>query len=145
MVDALTVPANSTWMLAHVAALLLPYYDKDTPHGIRKIDATYWARALAEYPAWAIEAAIGWWRGADNEDRRKRPMEGDIAARCIREMDMVRAAARMLESPIMESPVHRDPIVEPERPRMTADRAAEIMTAAGFRPRRFNDETEGTT
>lgn len=71
--QVLTVPAQGEWIMARVAALLSPYYDKNIPHGVRKIEAEDWAYALEGLPQWAIENAVRWWKGADNPDRRKRP------------------------------------------------------------------------
>jgi hypothetical protein len=90
-VAALSAPCNPTWCMARVAALLSPYYDKATPQAVREIEAEDWLEALAEYPQWAIERAVRWWKSADNADRRRRPMEGDIAARCVVEMRGIKA------------------------------------------------------
>lgn len=79
-------------MMARIAVLLNPYFDKDTPHGVRVAEAEDWADELSPYPEWAIDRAVRWWKSADNKDRRKRPLEGDIAARCKVEMMAVRAA-----------------------------------------------------
>jgi hypothetical protein len=93
---ALSEPAHPARVMARVLALLNPYFDKDTPQAIREIEAEDWAHALSAYPYWAIERAARWWKSENNEDRRKRPLEGDIARRCRVEMDAVNAAQRML-------------------------------------------------
>lgn len=92
MLPAITAPANPVWVMARVAALLNPYFEKDTPQAVREIEAEDWAVALRGIPQWALENAVRWWKSADNPDRRKRPLEGDIAARCKVEMMAVRAA-----------------------------------------------------
>lgn len=101
-IAALAEPAPDGWMLARIAALLVPYYDKDTPQGVRMMEAEDWAEALAQYPQWAIENAARWWKGADNVNRRKRPLEGDIQARCRIEMGAITAANIYLSKPIAE-------------------------------------------
>jgi hypothetical protein len=107
----------------------MPYYDRDTPQGIREMEAEDWREALAEYPQWAIERAVRWWKGADNPNRRRRPMEGDIAERCRVEMDGVPSALIAMGAPVPQIQEHRE--------RISAERAAEIMQEAGFAPKRM--------
>lgn len=90
-VAALSQPASPVWILARVAALLSPYYEKDTPQAIREMEAEDWLAALEGKPQWAITAAVRWWQGDSNPDRRKRPMQGDIAARVLVETEAIRA------------------------------------------------------
>lgn len=78
--------------MARIAALLSPYYEKDVPQAVRIMEAEDWAEALADYPQWAIQNAVRWWKSEHNPDRRKRPFEGDIAERCRAEMQPVLAA-----------------------------------------------------
>ncbi|WP_170400726.1 hypothetical protein [Ruegeria arenilitoris] len=98
MLPALTKPANPTWTMARVAALLSPYFEKDVPQSIRQMEAEDWAEALSEYPLWAVQSAARWWKSADNPNRRKRPLEGDIVEQCRAIMGPIRAARIALES-----------------------------------------------
>ena len=117
------------WISARVAALLSPYYEKDIPQSVREMEAEDWREALREFPQWAIERAVRWWKGEENPDRRKRPMEGDIAARCRLEMNGVSSAVLMLE---LCSSV-RNPVQQEEpRERISKEAANEIMAQAGF-------------
>lgn len=136
MVEVLSQPARPAWTMAHVAALLHPYYEKDTPQAIREIEAEDWAHELRDYPQWAIKAAICWWKSADNKDRRKRPLEGDISARINVEMMAVRAAKTALRSGVDP---HRYVTREVEE-RVTPEAAAEIMAQVGFAPKKFGGE-----
>ncbi|MBL3566168.1 hypothetical protein JMM59_14325 [Rhodovulum sulfidophilum] len=88
----LSRPGDPVRTMARVGALLTPYFDKETPRALREIEMEDWADALADFPDWAIERAAKWWKSADNPQRRKRPLEGDIAERCRVEMRAVRAA-----------------------------------------------------
>ena len=128
----LMVPTDPVWCLARVAALLLPYYEKETPQAVREMEAEDWREALGSFPRWAIERAVRWWKSDANTDRRKRPLEGDIAARCRVEMDGVASASEVLE--IRQRGAEHKP--EP-RERLTADRAAEIMRDVGFSVKRM--------
>lgn len=128
----LLVPTDPIWCLARVAALLLPYYEKDTPQAVREMEAEDWREALGGFPRWAIERAVRWWKSDANPDRRKRPLEGDIAARCRVEMNGVPSAYKVLEMKQRGS----DYKVEP-RERLTAERAAEILGEAGFNTKRM--------
>lgn len=111
----------------HIAALLDPYFDKDTPQAVKRLQVLDWQDALSGYPEWAIVAARRWWIGADNPHRHRRPLPGDIAARCDQITRPIRDAARIVEG------LHRERaklLAEDEReaqPRLTPERAAEIM------------------
>ena len=134
-VNDLTQEVSPVWLMARIAALLSPYYEKDVPQAVREMEAEDWAAALSEYPQWAVEKAVRWWKGAENPDRKRRPMEGDIAAKCHEYLDGVRAGQRILAAgeswpPERVSIPQRDPPCSPEA-------AAEIMARAGFAVRRM--------
>lgn len=138
MVDAMSKPADIVWTLARVAALLNPYFDKDTPQGIREIEAEDWAEAIREYPQWAIERACRWWKSASNSDRRKRPLEGDIVARIRKEMEAVTVARkRIATSDTLAITSGRQEVIDPV---ISAERAAKIMADAGFKPKTFGGD-----
>ncbi len=124
VVADLLVPASASWTMARIAALLSPYYDKDIPQAVRVMEAEDWAEALAEYPQWAIQNAVRWWKSDANVDRRKRPLEGDIAARCRIEVDPVRAARFYLDRPLVtEAPLlERPPVPDADEKREIAKR-----------------------
>ena len=132
---ALTEPCDETWCMARVAALLSPYYDKGTPEGVRRMEAEDWLEALAEYPQWAIERAVRWWKSADNADRRKKPLEGDIAARCKVEMRGIGAVPGLLQR--KRDGAYREDAHE--KPRLSAKErqtiAEDAMVMAGYRPK----------
>ena len=130
--SALMISASGVWISARVAALLSPYYEKDIPQAVRKMEAEDWEQALIGFPQWAIERAVRWWKSDANTDRRKRPLEGDIVARCRVEMDGVASASKVLE--MKQRGIEHKP--EP-RERLSADRAAEIMRDVGFGVKRM--------
>lgn len=135
-VEALSEPAPVTWAMARVAALLSPYFDKDTPQGVREIEAEDWAEALAQYPAWAIERACRWWKSADNPNRRKRPLEGDIEDRIRHEMKAVRGAAAAVRVGLVPR------VAEYREPPVSAAAAQEILAQAGIGIKRFGEAAE---
>ena len=130
--SALMISASGVWISARVAALLSPYYEKDIPQAVRKMEAEDWEQALSGFPQWAIERSVRWWKSDANADRRKRPLEGDIVARCRVEMDGVASASVVLE--MKQRGIEHKP--EP-RERLTAERAAEIMRDVGFGVKRM--------
>lgn len=130
---ALSEPVTPTWCMARVAALLSPYYDKDTPPAVREMEAEDWMEALAEYPQWAIERAVRWWKSADNDQRRKKPLEGDIAARCRVEMRGIKSLPDLLSRKASGRHIG----AEPERKPVDAETAARIMAEVGFTPKRM--------
>ena len=128
IVLALTQPADSTWLMARCAALLSPYFEKDIDAGIRKMDAEDWAAELGDFPKWAVEMAVRWWKSHKNPNRRKRPIEGDIADRCRVEMQAVRAAQISLRTGIKVS----EPRQHDERPMTEEERVEFEATLASF-------------
>lgn len=125
-------PVDPVWCLARIAALLSPYYEKETPQAVREMEAEDWREALAEYPRWAIERSVRWWKSADNPDRRKRPLEGDIAARCRIEMGGVPSAVKLLELRRNGPDLTKK---EEPRERISKEKAAELLREAGFAPK----------
>ncbi len=143
MVERLSVPADTTWLMARIAALLSPYYEKDTPQGVRVMEAQDWAEEIGGFPQWAVQRAVRWWKSADNPKRAKRPIEGDISARIRIEMDAINAAKIRLKS-------GRDFEVryEPSRsPRVCTDemreRADRLISNLGFAKRVKGYEWDG--
>lgn len=127
----LSVPARPEWIAARVASLLSPYYEKDTPQAVREMDADDWVLSLIEYPRWAIDAAVRWWKGRDNEKRDRRPKEGDIAARAAIEMGAVKAAKIKISA--FDAGVTLAKPQEPARPPISEEaRARNAEYAAGF-------------
>lgn len=135
--EAITVPAGRPWGLARIASLLTSYYAADIPASIIQMDAEDWADELDGKPAWAIQAAVRWWRGEGNPDRRKRPQPGDIAARVTFEMGVVSVARLAIErfdrgSAYLPQQEERKPV-----DKAVAD---EILRSSGYTPKRFGSE-----
>lgn len=128
-VEALSQPASPVWILARVAALLNPYYEKDTPQAIREMEAEDWLAALDGKPQWAITAAVRWWKGEHNPARNKRPMDGDIAARVTIETEALRAGTvrvQAFDAGMLPKPA------EPERKMLSVEERRAIAIAAGM-------------
>lgn len=132
--------------MARCLALLNPYFEKETPQAVREIEAEDWAASLHEFPRWAIERAARWWKGPANQYRHRRPLEGDIAARCGIEMDAVRAARVHLRRTEWQ-PDEPEQEREPPTPEEQAERAkaADKMTQEFLARHKNVDErpTEG--
>lgn len=135
-IELATTPAAPAWIMARVLALLDPHFEKDTPQSVRKMMAEDWLAALRMYPQWAIQNAARWWRSDENPHRHRRPVEGDITARCKREMGVIDMARFDLRRGPPEP-------VEPERrtvDRVTAEKASEILEGAGYLVRKMPPE-----
>lgn len=136
VIQGLSKPVAPAWCMARVAALLSPYYDRDTPQAVRQMDAEDWLLELSPYPQWAIERAVRWWKSSDNPDRRKKPLEGDIAARCKVEMRGIGSLPEILKrsqpAPAQPAPA---PLTDEERKRRK-EQAEAIMQDVGFSARR---------
>jgi len=137
-VAALSEACSPAWCMARVAALLSPYYDKDTPPVVRKMEAEDWLEELGKYPQWAIERAVRWWKSAENHDRRKKPLEGDIAARCKVEMRGIGSLPDLLRRKVEGRYV--SVIGDETRKPIDKEAAARIMAQAGFAPKTIPDE-----
>lgn len=134
---ALSEPAPITWTLARIASLLLPYYHVETPQGVREMEANDWADALGEYPQWAIQRAVQWWKSDDNPNRRKRPLEGDIVDRVKTEMGIVRMAKYRVMAFDRGYTDHLERVEKEDRTPVSREVAAEIMEAAGYAVKRM--------
>jgi hypothetical protein len=136
-VAALSEPVAPAWCMARVAALLNPYYDKDTPPMVRQMEAEDWMEQLAPFPQWAIERAVRWWKSAENADRRKKPLEGDIAARCKVEMRGIGSLPELLARKAQGRYIEQ----EAPRPKQSAEErkaiADRVLAAANFRLKTF--------
>lgn len=134
-IAALAQPANPSWILARVASLLLPYYEKDTPQAVREMEAEDWLESLADMPQWAVDRSVRWWKGPDNPDRRKRPVEGDIARLAKQLLNNIQAVQVIVDR--KRDGAFGSAPSEENRERPTAERAAEILRQAGFAPKIF--------
>lgn len=88
-ITALSVPCDPAWLMARVLALLTPYFTSNIPEGVRRIEAEDWRAALEKFPAWAVEKACRWWKSDLNPERKRKPMDGDIAGRAKFEMGIL--------------------------------------------------------
>lgn len=109
------------WVLGRIATLLSHYWRDDDPSELTEAIARDWADILEGMSQDAIsKACTAYLR---NEPRRK-PTPGAI----------YELAREFTPRPVV---VSRTP--EPERERISAERAAEIMAEVGFRPKRMGD------
>lgn len=130
----LQTPPERAWVMARVAALLSQYYAADVPQSIVKMMAEDWAEAIGDYPQWCITKAVRWWKSADNPERKRRPLEGDIEAICKREYGVVKIAQlalRRYENGV--APIQLDA----HRPPVDREAANRILAEHGFAPKRF--------
>lgn len=86
-----------------------------------------WCDVLEHLPQAAIQQACLRWLSAAG---RHKPTPGDIAE----------LARETLPAPKV---VRLAPPLEPERPRISPEAAAEILRSAGFRPRKFGGTDAG--
>jgi hypothetical protein len=128
LILTLNIPADPVWVMARISSLLNPYFEKDTPHAIRMMEAEDWSYAFEGLPKWAIDKAVRWWKSNDNTKRRGRPLEGDIVERVLIEMKFVRNAKAGLDMPAPKR--HADPDAKVWTPRNVAQKAeADRLTA----------------
>jgi hypothetical protein len=100
------------------------------------MQADDWAAALGGYPQWAIEKAARWWKGEENPDRRKKPLEGDIAARCKIEVMPARFGPQILAN-------NRKLAIQPPPKDITAEERAARAKAAAEIVARFKGVQHG--
>lgn len=83
--------------MARVASLLHPYYAGSAPQSAIEMMAEDWAAALGSYPEWAIDAGVRWWKSIENDERKRKPLEGDIEAAVRRKMGFILLAESCLK------------------------------------------------
>lgn len=134
VVSGVLRPCEPGPRLAMIAALLSAYFERQQPQEVREIEAQDWSAALAPYPQWVIRRACRWWKSEQNTDRRKRPVEGDIAALCRSYVNEVRdaqyASVRLMAPRKQAEPEVRQPKVSP-------DAVAKILSDRGFAMKRM--------
>jgi len=91
-IDRLSKPAPAKLLLERVATTLMQYYVADVGAVAARNVAEDYREELKTYPVWAVRRACRWWLSVKNEERRRRPLPGDIAARVLEEMRPVRGA-----------------------------------------------------
>jgi hypothetical protein len=135
-VAALSEPANPSWILARIASLLLPYYEKDTPQAVREMEAEDWLEEMDGLPRWAIDRAVRWWKGPDNPDRRKRPLEGDISKLAKRYAGNVKAVpllADRMRGQLKPAPIPQQSEITEEERQRRAEFAESLLRGSGFK------------
>lgn len=135
-ITVLRKPCDPAWLMARVMALLMPYFTSDVPQGVREIEAEDWLVALKDRPMWAIEKACRWWKGDENPDHRRKPIEGDIARRVTFEMGILTFGAMKIRE---YDAGHAMRMTEPERKAPTPgemaqrrEHASRIMANCGY-------------
>lgn len=88
----LDTKADPEWVAGCVYTLLMEYYVKELPEHVAAMQAKRWFAELKSYPAWAIDAACIWWLSKNNPKRGKKPVPGDISARCDVEVAIIKLA-----------------------------------------------------
>ena len=89
--------AEPSWVGQRVVTMLSHYFVSDIHPAAQEAVARDWMVELARFPDWAIDAAVSWWLSRQNENRRKKPMPGDISERAHIEMAIVRIAQSKIE------------------------------------------------
>jgi hypothetical protein len=112
-------PCPEAWIAARVLSLLSQYYDRDIPGPVKEMEARDWIAELAGHPQWAIDRACRWWGSADNPYRHRRPLHGDIVARCNVETAEPRVALSFFDwAGKQEAKPYREPIDDASRQRI---------------------------
>lgn len=112
--------------LVRIAALLRQYFQTDTAQSVIEVEAEDWLAEMRDFPDWAIRRACRWWQGADNPNRRRKPMIGDIVEICRNEvalLSMARVALTRNDRPAIA-------VQQGDRKRVTAEQAAAIIRKA---------------
>lgn len=101
-----------------------------------------WADALCDLPDWAIDRAVRWWKSADNPDRRRKPLEGDIAERARMEQGIISLAKARVDEFQRTGNRPRNAPNEPAE-RATPEAKARILKELNFDIARAGRMTRG--
>lgn len=96
-IESLSKPAPRAWIQGEVAKTLVHYFVGVIPENFAKSIGADYDHELAEFPAWAIVKARRWWLSNENEYRHRKPMPGDLSARCRVEVAVLRIASQRIE------------------------------------------------
>ena len=119
----LSKPVEPDWLSQRIKGLMAQYYEKNLDAASMAFVSMDWVDALADFPQWAIDRAVRWYKSADNPRRHKAPLEGDIAERARYELELLLPAKRfVLENTKQKN--QRQEVVLTEQQRK--DRSAEI-------------------
>jgi len=123
VVAGLSKPVEPDWLSQRIKGLMAQYYEKNLDAASMAFVSMDWVDALADFPQWAIDRAVRWYKSADNPRRHKAPLEGDIAERARYELELLLPAKRfVLENTKQKN--QRQEVVLTEQQRK--DRSAEI-------------------
>jgi hypothetical protein len=115
-------------VLGRIATLLCHYWREDDPSELNEAIARDWADTLEGLPQEAIaKACTAYLR----QEPRRKPTPGAIYA----------MARDFIPRPVVVASAQVAEVQRP--PRVSAERAAEILAEAGFRPKKFGGENEG--
>ena len=115
--------AHHQWIAGRVATLLCHYWRDDDPEMLMGATARDWVKILEGLPQDAIDTAC--LRYLRDEPRRK-PTPGAIYAMARAEIPRPAVVHRLQPPPELERP-----------PRVSAERATEILQEFGFAPKKF--------
>lgn len=116
--------------------MLSEYFVALSRSGVSEQVGDIWIGELAPYPLWSIHNATRWWLSKDNDNRRKKPLPGDISDRCEVEMMLVRIAQRRVDKFDQHGPPTDEPEAVPGEPITDEQRAELKNTLARFTGRR---------
>ena len=118
-------PEHRQWIAGRIYTLLSHYWREDDPDALTTAIASDWVEVLAGMPQRAIQnACVQYLR----DEPRRKPTPGAI-------LELTRAAAPPPRMVVANFP----PLPKPER--ISGERANEIMSEIGFRPKSFGGST----
>lgn len=126
-IAVLSEPAKVEFIMFRITSLLHPYYQGDAPSAVLQQIADDWATELSKYPDWAIDRAVKWYKSAENKDRRKKPLEGDISERCKKEIAFLGVAEKICDRGVSTFEKKQSNIGK-----VTREKADKIMKEVGF-------------
>lgn len=97
VVQKISEPATPRGIATKVVPMLSEYFVALDRAGVSEQVGEIWQDELADYPLWAIHNACRWWLSRHNDNRRRKPLPGDISDRCETEMLLVRIAQRTVD------------------------------------------------
>lgn len=144
LIEWLRKPSPRDWLSARIVTLLSHYFISQTDERVAKAAAEDWIEILRVVPPWAVSNACRKYLAGD--DRRRKPMPGDILDLAKKEMWFVASAANSL--------LERERIaqIEPPSPPLNDDQmerrrahVAEVMARLAKMPKTHHTQTEAET
>ena len=125
MVAGLSEPVDPDWLSMRIKGMMAQYYEKNLEAASMAFISMDWIDALADYPQWAIDRAVRWYKSDENPRRHKAPLEGDIKERTKYELERLLPAKRLIEQ--LKKPERKEVVLTEQERKDRSDQINDVL------------------